>query len=70
MKRYSSIILTTFLLTITLLLSSCGEVLECDWCINEGKKSKMHELDLLGGKTILCESCYEDYLELVKYLNN
>ncbi len=66
MKKTVSIIILVAILFTTIMTTSCGEVVGCDLCNNEDKKSKMHELEIWGEKTIVCDRCYDEMVELAE----
>ena len=68
-KLISMILMAAMLITATISMTSCGEVIGCDLCNNEDKKSRMHEIEIWGEKAILCDECYDEMMEIAEEFN-
>ena len=64
MKKIIAIILLSIsLLSFSVSFCSCGKVVECDFCGNEAKESKMHVGEIFDETVYMCNECYVELKE-------
>lgn len=63
MKKVISTILAVVVLASAVLLTSCGEKAECDFCNEEYPVKKMRESEVFGDTMYMCDECYGEMSE-------
>lgn len=67
MKKIISLILAVFMIAaVSINLSSCDEIDECDFCGSVHKVKDMHMNMVYDTPMYMCQDCYEEFEPLFK----
>ena len=71
MKRITMIVVAALLLVaLVFSLASCGKMVECSICGEEGRESSMKHEELFGVDVYTCKDCQEDLNDIGEGLND